>query len=92
MKESAPTSPEKGVPGRENDTSELEMLTEQKDDQWLYRRGLGMYRPGPGHTPPCGSWEHGFGSQCDLEALKGFATVASWSHLGFLIFPLTLQL
>lgn len=54
MKESAPTYPEKGVPGRENDTNELEMLTEQKDGQWLYRRGLGMYRPGPGHTPPWG--------------------------------------
>lgn len=72
MKEAAPTHLGKGVPGGRNDTSGLEMLVGQKDGQWLCRRGVGLHMSGPGHASPHRSLEHGFESQCDLEALVGF--------------------
>ena len=73
MKEGAPTYLWKGASDRGNDTSELEMLIEQKDGQWLLGGAwAGTCLDQDMHHLGGGSWKHGFESQCDLEALTGF--------------------
>lgn len=51
----------------EETTHTLEMLIEQR----MVRAVQEGLVPGSGHALPCGS-QHGFESQCDLEALEDF--------------------